>query len=411
MGTDNLDNKWSHINQLVKEQRIGILAIQEAHLTQEHVDNLHSIFGKRLQIHFSQGPNANAQGVAFVLNREQTNIHDIKQHDIIPGRAMLITIPWHSNLNLTILNIYAPNAHTENRAFWETLQEKWDMTNLPYPDIMLGDFNIVEDALDRLPSHVDPLGPVSELDNLRTKLHLQDGWRTINPTDRAFSYMQLGTGVQSRIDCIYASAEIISSATSWDIEWTAINTDHKMVSTCIVNYNTPFIGRGRWTMPLFLIKDKALSEEIQKLGVDLEKEIANIVDQSSTSNPQLLFKTFKDEVVNSVREHAKKVIPKIDNTIKRLKDQIKSILEGPNPDNEHQCRSAGILEERVAKLENKRHNNKHMHIAAHNKLEGETISKYWSQINKSKKPRDIIYCLEKTRHNPITIHIKVRQNG
>jgi len=39
---------------------LGVLAVQEAHLTQEHVDNLHTLFGKRLQVHFSQGPNANA---------------------------------------------------------------------------------------------------------------------------------------------------------------------------------------------------------------------------------------------------------------------------------------------------------------------------------------------------------------
>jgi hypothetical protein len=42
------NNKWNHINQIMKEQRLGVLAIQEAHLTQEHVDNLHTLFGKRL---------------------------------------------------------------------------------------------------------------------------------------------------------------------------------------------------------------------------------------------------------------------------------------------------------------------------------------------------------------------------
>jgi len=123
----------------------------------------------------------NAQGVAIVLNRELTNIHGIQQQDIIPGRAILLTLPWHSTLTLTVLNIYAPNAHNENRAFWETLQEMWETKNLPFPDIMLGDFNIVEDALDRLPSHSDPAGPVSGLDNFRARLHLQDGWRNTNP--------------------------------------------------------------------------------------------------------------------------------------------------------------------------------------------------------------------------------------
>lgn len=141
-------------------------------------------------------------------------------------------------------------------------------------------------------------------------------------------------------------------------------------------------------------KDKLLSEEIQNLGINLENEIASITDRSQTSNPQLLFKAFKDEIINRIRSHARKVIPKIDNTIRRLKDQIKETLNSPGHDSEQQYRSAGILEERIAKLENKRHNNKRVHIAAHNKLEGETISKYWSQVNKTRKPRDIIHCLE-----------------
>jgi hypothetical protein len=165
-GSNNPDNKWNHINQLVKENRIGVLAIQEAHLTQGYVDDIHRLFGKRLQIHFSQGTNPNAQGVAIVLNREMTNIHNIKQQDIVPGRAMLLTLPWHLDKTLTILNIYAPNGHSENQLFWETLQGMWTNLNLPPPDLMLGDFNLVEDALDRLPSHGDPPPAVNALDSL-----------------------------------------------------------------------------------------------------------------------------------------------------------------------------------------------------------------------------------------------------
>lgn len=176
------DSKWNHINQLVKEKRIGVLAIQEAHLTPEYVEDLHRLFGKRLQIHYSQGSNTNAQGVAIVLNREMTNIHDVQQQDVIPGRAMLLTLPWHSDLSLTILNVYAPNAHNENKKFWEDLESKWIDMNLPFPDIMLGDFNLVEDAIDRLPSHVDPAGAAHALDSFRSSLQLQDGWRVTHPT-------------------------------------------------------------------------------------------------------------------------------------------------------------------------------------------------------------------------------------
>jgi hypothetical protein len=160
----------------------------------------------------------------------------------------------------------------------------------------------VEDALDRLPSHTDPPSAVSKLDSFRARLHLQDGWRTSNPTDRGFSFLQQSTGVQSRIDRIYASTEIINHATEWNIERTAVSTDHKMVSTCVTNPVSPYIGRGRWTMPLFLLKNKELCQEIQDMGIKLEEKVNNITDRSANVNTQLLFKAFKDEIIEKARD-------------------------------------------------------------------------------------------------------------
>jgi exonuclease III len=116
--------------------------------------------------------------------------------------------------------------------------------NLPFPDIMLGDFNLVEDAIDCLPSHPDTPNTVKALDSFKRSFQLQDGWRAEHSTKHSFSFLQTGTGVQSRIDRIYASDEIIKSATDWKIEHTGILTDHKMVSTCIIDPKTPFIGCG-----------------------------------------------------------------------------------------------------------------------------------------------------------------------
>jgi len=395
------ENKWNDINQIMREQRIGVLAVQEAHLTQDHVDNLHTLFGKRLQIHFLQGPNTNAQGVAIVLNKELTNVKGIDQIDVIPGRAMLITLPWHSDLSLTVLNIYAPNSHTENQTFWETLNSEWDRLDLPIPDIMLGDFNIVEDALDRLPSHTDPHHPVDNLDNLWTKFQLKDGWRTTNPETKCFSFLQKGTGIQSRIDRIYASDNIIKTASDWMITTTAINTDHKMVSVRVVDQKVPYIGKGRWTMPLNLLKDKDLIQDIQILGRELEQNMDIIQERSVVTNPQVLFKNFKDATAKKIRKKAKVAIPKMNQQIECLQQECKKLLKEPTIDTiESQC-SLGILEEKIAQLENQRYKKARTATAAHDKLEGETISKYWSKVNKSQTPRDVIYTLEKPGTNPV----------
>jgi exonuclease III len=112
------DDKWNHINQIIREKKIGVLATQETHLDDNHVDRLHNLFDKRIKIYHSIDPHQpNAKGVAIVLNKEITNTTNIEVSEIIPGRALLVQIPWHTDLLINILAIYAPNLSTENEAF------------------------------------------------------------------------------------------------------------------------------------------------------------------------------------------------------------------------------------------------------------------------------------------------------
>ena len=400
------DSKWDHINQVMKEQRLGVLAVQEAHLTQSHVDSLHTLFGKRLQIHSSQGPNANAQGVAIVLNKELTNIKGVEEQEIIPGRAMLITLPWHSDLSLRILNIYAPNAHSENQTFWEALDSEWMSQGLPAPDIMLGDFNIVEDAIDRLPSHTDPYTTVTSLDNLRNKFQLQDGWRTTYPETKSFSFLQKSTGAQSRIDRIYTTMNIIKTAADWEINTTALNTDHKMVSMKVIDQKAPYFGRGRWTMPLHMLKDNSLIKEIQGIGRELEQQMDGEHQRTQVANPQVHFQTFKNKIVVLTRARAKVTATKTNQRIVHAQEECKNLLNSESVDSIETQLSLGLLEERIAQLETLRYKKARTATAAHDRLEGETISKYWSEVNKSKTPRDAIYALEKPNTNPIIYETK-----
>lgn len=401
-GDTILSNKWFNINQIMKDKKIGILAIQEAHLTEDYVDTLHTLFGKRLHILFSQGPNPNAQGVAFVINKETIAWREVSIREITPGRALLLTVPWRTTKLLTILNVYAPNVPSDNGNFWSLLENKWTDrdTHLPIPDVMLGDFNVVEDALDRLPSHLDSTTATSPLHCFRSTLNLLDGWRSTFPTTKAFSFMQGSTKVQSRIDRIYTSRELLQTASDWEIDRTAITTDHKMVSVNLIDQDAPFTGRGRWTLPLFLIKDPILKKDIHKLGLNLQEKLRSNQPRTLEHNPQALFKTFKDDLTKLARDRAKIATPKLEKEIRKLKADLKLTLANPMQTEEDLLSSAGILEARIEELEHRRHLKSRLTTAARDRLEGETISKYWSQVNKTKKPRDIIYSLRKPHSTP-----------
>ncbi|KDQ62217.1 hypothetical protein JAAARDRAFT_189568 [Jaapia argillacea MUCL 33604] len=42
------NNKWNHLNQLLREQKIAVLLVQEAHMTEERRDNVERVFSKRM---------------------------------------------------------------------------------------------------------------------------------------------------------------------------------------------------------------------------------------------------------------------------------------------------------------------------------------------------------------------------
>jgi hypothetical protein len=65
------EDKWMRINQIMRDRKIGILAVQETHLSPADVDDIHKIFEKRLQVYATIDPaSPQSKGVAIVINKE-----------------------------------------------------------------------------------------------------------------------------------------------------------------------------------------------------------------------------------------------------------------------------------------------------------------------------------------------------
>ena len=200
-------NKWNHINQLVKEHKINILAVGEAHLNESRHLAIETLFSKRLKVIYSKLPHShNAAGIAIVLNKENTNVEGIETHEVIPGRALVIELNWHGTERISVLALYAPNrSMSENKQFWEKLLTFFRTNRRLKPDVVLGDFNFVEEAMDRIPMRMrESEESVSEsFDSLKVDLQLMDGWRQTFPSTLAFTYYHKSDGQQSRLDRRY----------------------------------------------------------------------------------------------------------------------------------------------------------------------------------------------------------------
>jgi hypothetical protein len=118
---------------------------------------------------------------------------------------------------------------------------------------------------------------------------------------------------------------------------------------------TSFIGRSRWTMPLFLLKNVALMTEIHDLGLKFEDTLKNVREPSTISNPQILFTSFKDDTIKLIRTKVKAAVPKMEKKIEQLDKDAQSLRNNPNLDSEDKRRTLGLIEERIAALEVQRH--------------------------------------------------------
>ena len=400
-GTLQTRDKWQHVDQLLRNKRIGILAVQETHLRDDTIVSLHAQFHQRLHIINSSDPeHPNAMGVAIVLNKSYVAWKEAITHEIIPGRAILVSVPWHKDSIINVLAIYAPNREGDNAAFWDVLREKWNRNEFPNPDVLLGDFNCVEANIDRLPLRQNAPAAAKALEEFKSEIGLLDGWRQENPGTLAYTWADTSSR-RSRLDRIYVNEEILKCSREWLIRKVAFTTDHSLVSVNFSNPGAPYIGKGRWSMPLFLLQDHKVLRKVKELGIKLVEDIKQCESQrTAENNAQVLHAKFKEDVVLFVRQHARTLTPKMDKLIENKEKALHNVLNDDAIDLAEKQMLSGILDEELQSLEKLRHAKARDRTAARNRLEAETMGKAWCRSGKDQKPRDLLYSLKRPGSNP-----------
>ncbi|KAJ7137547.1 hypothetical protein C8R43DRAFT_893515, partial [Mycena crocata] len=396
------ENKWYSIYRVMADNKIGVLVVGEAHMNDERKADIDSLFGRCLKLEFSEHPqSANAKGVAIVVNKNMIETDNIKSREIVPGRALLIEMKHVDDSPLSILGVYAPNAPGENAMFWTTIKE-WFISHpsVRKPDYMGGDFNMVEDGIDRVPARNDTNGPIQALDDLKIFLDMIDGWRETNPTTRAYTYQQSEAqgGARSRLDRFYVKRPCFEKTFEWEIKVVGIETDHHMVSLRTTTEAAPTIGKGRWLWPTWLMRDKVLTKYIFDRGVELENAM-EVLDRDNardeSNNVQTLWMKFKTDIGDKARERAKVLVPNIKKEIAELEHRLATVDADATIDDEERALAGAVVVEKLAELQKKRYRASALDAQIRNRLEGEIIGRYWTKLNKENKPRDLIRRLKK----------------
>ncbi|KAJ6559270.1 hypothetical protein B0H10DRAFT_2240520 [Mycena sp. CBHHK59/15] len=108
----------------------------------------------------------------------------------------------------------------------------------------------------------------------------------------------------SRIDWVLVSPTLMKNCHGWEIsDFSGSLTDHKMVSVRISAPEAPYIGKGRWVMPNFLLYDTEFMNYAMEEACKLEDSMG--VTRTETANAQTRFKDFKDSVLEFAKKRAK----------------------------------------------------------------------------------------------------------
>ncbi|KAI0303267.1 Endonuclease/exonuclease/phosphatase, partial [Russula brevipes] len=307
------------------KHKTAILAIQETHLTQGRLKTLCTRYKKNLEIITSADPEAPGRkaGVAFVIDKNKIDPEEITTRALIPGRALWLKLKWLDSSVLTMINVYAPTEKTNHPLFWEKIERERRRLQLPRPDFVLGDFNVIEDAIDRAPAHLDNTNAVEALRNLRMNWGIQDAWRRASPNEREFTYRATvnGTNIKSRIDRIYAASEHHQHLFEWHIGCTTVPTDHWMVQTKFAPKDAPKIGKGRWTCPPALLNNDELLRQIEVKGHQLQHDLDTLANERTNrgdANPQTLWEAFKNDIKETIKTHTRTTLNKISTRIQAL---------------------------------------------------------------------------------------------
>ncbi|KAF6754033.1 Endonuclease/exonuclease/phosphatase [Ephemerocybe angulata] len=408
------DVKWEKINQLIRDQGIGVLALQETHLTEARANDLRARY-PRLHIENTAHPthDSSRDGVAIVLNKYTTNWSDSKTKVIVEGKAILLSLACKNEREIHILCVYAPSGNDAlNTGFWNELDRLWTVNRrtLPRLDLLLGDFNMVDSREDRLPSHADTVAVVDALTKFRERHVLVDGWRQENIGVRDFSFATRHTtqkNSRSRIDRIYVRPGLLDSAREWDIRTSGIPTlDHSVVSVQIAPEGTPTMGNSRQTMPQFILDDSDAFAQIAALAKSRQERIETALQPE--------WAQLKEDLLALGNTLARKKMASLNKNLnkwrKRRKITLEKVAQSSITDDES-ARQLDEIDDAIRKIEETKALRMREKVAARHHLEGETNSQYDFQLNRLQRPRDTVDSLRIPHSNPPSVHAELQRDG
>ena len=170
--------------------------------------------------------------------------------------------------SLNIVNVYAPNTVSERKAFFERLHDYF----IPKGSrIIAGDFNCIDNKLDRLHSANSVLPDKKCFSAFLSDFCLVDIWRKLNPRGVSFTWSNSDYSQASRIDRFLISRSLLHFVRSNKV-LPCVFSDHDFVDLelCIDGLSNK--RGGVWRLNTALLADLDFKREISS-AIDRQKSV------------------------------------------------------------------------------------------------------------------------------------------
>jgi len=176
---------------------------------------------------------------------------EIVSHNTDTDGRVLVAKRKHNGCVFQILNVYAPNQHSDHETFFGTL---WHLMYRNVDTIMTGDFNCIPDILLDKWGGDNTFGDkgIMHLHAFADSLSLEDVYRVKNPGRKLFTWFNGPHGRLDRFYTLAAGRTQVRDHTCVPFTY----SDHHMVSINVQLGHSNPQGRGVWKFNTRLLKSE-----------------------------------------------------------------------------------------------------------------------------------------------------------
>ena len=245
--------------------------LQEHHLSVERVQTYGTILPGEWDMFWvpAIGPNQ-TRGVVCIAIAKKLKSLIVEKLVGVPGRAQLVVLQMQSQ-KWGFLNIYAPNHEIARAQFWRNLRQR-----LPMLDVwcVAGDFNMLEDPLDRLGGSATTVHgeELAEWERLCMTLSICDVWHLPNvyKDQESMKFSRSNRSVVnlnlSRLDRFYASKDLVMYGGRVNIISGVGMSDHAPVMLLLFDSFKLQTGCARLTVPDTILSENITSHKFFAFG-------------------------------------------------------------------------------------------------------------------------------------------------